>query len=94
MKLREELDNRSVEKKCVVAPIEYFTQQEKEELFGLLRKEADKGLTSCLITDYILAFPFLVNKKIFETVLVDEDLYFEYINNGLDCLVKWGKEYK
>ena len=92
MKLFEELNNRSMEKICVFSPVEYFTQQEKEELFGLLRKEADKGLTSCLITDYILAFPFLVNKKIFETVLVDEDLYFEYINNGLDCLVKWGKD--
>lgn len=89
MKLFEELNNRSVEKKCVIAPIEYFTNQEKEELFYILRKEADKGLTSCLITDYILAFPFLVNKQIFESILTDEGLYFEYMNNGLDCLVKW-----
>ena len=61
MKLREELDNRSVEKKGIVAPVDYFTNQEKEELFHILRKEADKGLTSCVITDYILSFPFLVN---------------------------------
>ena len=94
MKLREELDNRAVEKKCVIAPIEYFTNQEKEELFHILRKEADKGLTSCLLSDYILTFPFLVNKKIFESVLLDEDLSFEYMNNDLDCLVKWGKECK
>ncbi len=94
MKLFEELNNRSVEKKCVIAPIEYFTNQEKEELFHILRKEADKGLTSCLITDYILAFPFLVNKQIFESILTDEGLSFEYMNNGLDCLVKWGKDYK
>ena len=94
MKLREELDNRSVEKKSIIAPVNYFTNQEKEELFHILRKEADKGLTSCLISDYILAFPFLVNKKMFETVLLEEDLSFEYMNNGIDCLVKWGKEYK
>jgi hypothetical protein len=94
MKLFEELNNRSVEKKCVIAPIEYFTNQEKEELFHILRKEADKGLTSCLITDYILAFPFLVNKQIFESILTDEGLSFEYLNNGLDCLIKWGKDYK
>lgn len=94
MKLFEELNNRSVEKKCVIAPIEYFTNQEKEELFHILRKEADKGLTSCLITDYILAFPFLVNKQTFESILTDEGLSFEYMNNGLDCLVKWGKDYK
>ena len=73
MKLREELDNRSVEKKSIIAPVNYFTYQEKEELFHILRKEADNGLTSCLITDYIIAFPFLENKKIFETVLVVED---------------------
>ena len=94
MKLFEELNNRSVEKKCVIAPIEYFTNQEKEELFHILRKEADKGLTSCLITDYILVFPFLVNKQTFESILSDEGLSFEYMNNGLDCIVKWGKDYK
>ena len=94
MKLREELDNRSVEKKSIIAPVNYFTNQEKEELFHILRKEADKGLTSCLITDYILAFPFLVHQQIFESILTDEGLFFEYMNNGLDCLVKWGKDYK
>lgn len=94
MKLREELDNRSVEKKGIVAPVDYFTNQEKEELFHILRKEADKGLTSCVITDYILSFPFLVNKRIFESTLLDEGLSFEYVNQKLDCLVKWGKEYK
>lgn len=94
MKLFEELNNRSVEQKCVISPIEYFTNQEKEELFNIFRKEADKGLTSCLITDYILAFPFLVNKQIFESIIVDEGLSFEYLNHNLDCLVKWGKECK
>ena len=97
MKLREELNNRSVEKRSIVAPVEYFTNQEKEELFHRLRKEADKGLTSCVLSDYVLTFPHLVNKKMFETVLKEEDLSFDYIQNGangnVDCLVKWGKDY-
>ena len=94
MKLREELDNRSVEKKSIIAPVNYFTNQEKEELFHILRKEAVIGLTTCLITDYILAFPILVSKQNFESILTDEGLFFEYMNNGLVCLVKWGKDYK
>ena len=41
MKLREELDNRSIEKKGLVNVVDYFTNQEKQDLFYLLRKEAD-----------------------------------------------------
>ena len=94
MKLREELDNRSIEKKGLVNVVDYFTNQEKQDLFYLLRKEADKGLTSFVLRDYTLSFPHLVNKQMFESVLKEEDLSFDFMNNGVDCLVKWGKDYK
>lgn len=93
MKLREELSNRSKVKKDLRYRVEDFTNYEKEDLFTILKREADKGLTSCVIQDYVLAYPYLVNKNKFEDILKDENLAFEYIPGcspgSIDCVVKW-----
>ena len=93
MKLCEELNNRSKVRFSLLEKVNRFAEYEKEDLFMILRKEADKGKNYCVIYDYILTFPYLVNKKMFEEVLSNEGLSYEYVDNKesgtIDCIVKW-----
>ena len=71
----------------------FYTNYEKEELFHILRRQANKGVSSYTIYDYVLSYPHLVNNKLFNKVLVDEGLTVDYVKGSrqgsYDAIVRW-----